>query len=591
MWGSISTEASYQTNFNVGFSNDRSDLLIHLSQWQYWWWFWFVLAWSFYFTMIMRISKDRILKFNPRMNTSFKSRGKWGDFIAAIVPLSWCINILINSNALLRMIEWQNESSLFTIRIRGKQWYWIYKLDLKNFTDILSAPKNVGRNKWQISVFGELQTAEDYLHIMQLRYQNKRIKDYWNESLSKIAKTNKSYLISPQDQVKLNFVNLFKEIQIAEVLSNKYNFKKIASLPSMFTYNKNNKCKNIFINNETSIVSKMLSKKKFFKKSTKSEKILNKFSRFELFDKKFTYFNFNFIIKNKKIVKHEHVIVYNKLFNNLHKNNVYNNINFLQGNLNYDEFNRFLRKSYGVNAPLRFIKYPFHENFEKKGNIELMRLRFNTKPLEIKSKLEHDKFSYFSIKQERYKRKRNIPLWNKKLKDAKGFRTDKNKYSSKQFLKNKLILNEKIKNIDATSNYRIFRRNKFKEKNQVPITLNRRLLRTKRTLVLPSHVNLTAITNSFDVVHSWFIPGLGLKMDCIPGRSTHHSFYIDNAGFYYGQCAEVCGRFHHHMPIRICALPFDHFLLWWHTYGFSRLIKTNHQRKYQTYYTFRKYSW
>lgn len=50
-------------------------------------------------------------------------------------------------------------------------------------------------------------------------------------------------------------------------------------------------------------------------------------------------------------------------------------------------------------------------------------------------------------------------------------------------------------------------------------------------------------------------------MDCVPGRSTHHTFYIDNVGLYYGQCAEICGRFHHHMPIRVCALPFDQFLV------------------------------
>jgi len=56
-------------------------------------------------------------------------------------------------------------------------------------------------------------------------------------------------------------------------------------------------------------------------------------------------------------------------------------------------------------------------------------------------------------------------------------------------------------------------------------------------------------------------------MDCIPGRSTHHTIHIDHAGFYYGQCAEICGRFHHHMPIRICALPFEHFILWWYHYG------------------------
>jgi hypothetical protein len=91
---------------------------------------------------------------------------------------------------------------------------------------------------------------------------------------------------------------------------------------------------------------------------------------------------------------------------------------------------------------------------------------------------------------------------------------------------------------------------------------NKRLLRLRRTLVLPTQTFLTIVTSSYDVIHSWFVPGLGLKMDCIPGRSTHHTFYIANPGFYYGQCAEVCGRYHHHMPIRVCALDYDQFLVW-----------------------------
>lgn len=90
---------------------------------------------------------------------------------------------------------------------------------------------------------------------------------------------------------------------------------------------------------------------------------------------------------------------------------------------------------------------------------------------------------------------------------------------------------------------------------------NKRLLRTRRVLVLPTKTNITLITNSFDVMHSWFVPGLGIKLDCVPGRSTHHVIHIDHTGFYYGQCAEICGRYHHHMPIRICSLPFNHFIL------------------------------
>jgi heme/copper-type cytochrome/quinol oxidase subunit 2 len=107
--------------------------------------------------------------------------------------------------------------------------------------------------------------------------------------------------------------------------------------------------------------------------------------------------------------------------------------------------------------------------------------------------------------------------------------------------------------------------------------LSRRLLRTQRTLVLPAQVNLTLVTNSYDVIHSWFLPALGLKMDCVPGRSTHHTFYIDNLGFFYGQCAEICGRYHHHMPIRLCLLPFEHFFVWWQHFGLPRVLGLENQ--------------
>ena len=45
------------------------------------------------------------------------------------------------------MIEWQNESSLFTIRIQGKQWYWVYKYDPNTLQNIITTPKNIGHDK------------------------------------------------------------------------------------------------------------------------------------------------------------------------------------------------------------------------------------------------------------------------------------------------------------------------------------------------------------------------------------------------------------------------------------------------------------
>lgn len=88
-----------------------------------------------------------------------------------------------------------------------------------------------------------------------------------------------------------------------------------------------------------------------------------------------------------------------------------------------------------------------------------------------------------------------------------------------------------------------------------------KLTKTNGILVLPINTNINVITNSFDVIHSWFIPGLGFKLDCIPGRSTHHTLYIKNSGIYFGHCAEVCGRLHHHMPIRICGVSVEHFIV------------------------------
>jgi len=62
-------------------------------------------------------------------------------------------------------------------------------------------------------------------------------------------------------------------------------------------------------------------------------------------------------------------------------------------------------------------------------------------------------------------------------------------------------------------------------------------------------VDLTV--KSGDVVHSWFIPQLGGKIQAIPGRANHTWFKADRIGTYYGQCAELCGVFHALMDARV----------------------------------------
>ncbi len=59
------------------------------------------------------------------------------------------------------------------------------------------------------------------------------------------------------------------------------------------------------------------------------------------------------------------------------------------------------------------------------------------------------------------------------------------------------------------------------------------------------------IVSSDDVLHSWAIPSLGVKVDCVPGRLNVAEFKIARTGVFYGQCSEICGTQHGFMPICI----------------------------------------
>ena len=56
---------------------------------------------------------------------------------------------------------------------------------------------------------------------------------------------------------------------------------------------------------------------------------------------------------------------------------------------------------------------------------------------------------------------------------------------------------------------------------------------------------------STDVIHSWWIPELGGKIQAIPGRTNHFWFQADREGVYVGQCAELCGLYHAAMRARV----------------------------------------
>jgi cytochrome c oxidase subunit 2 len=73
-------------------------------------------------------------------------------------------------------------------------------------------------------------------------------------------------------------------------------------------------------------------------------------------------------------------------------------------------------------------------------------------------------------------------------------------------------------------------------------------------LVVPVNkvVNLEVVAP--DVIHSWWIPALGGKIDAIPGRTNHTWFKAERAGTFTGRCAELCGAQHAAMTASVRAV-------------------------------------
>ena len=83
-----------------------------------------------------------------------------------------------------------------------------------------------------------------------------------------------------------------------------------------------------------------------------------------------------------------------------------------------------------------------------------------------------------------------------------------------------------------------------------------RLLSVDNHLFVPSKMHVRALVTSTDVLHSWAVPSLGIKLDACPGRLNQTSFFIKRNGVYYGQCSEICGVNHGFRPIGIISKEF-----------------------------------
>lgn len=83
-----------------------------------------------------------------------------------------------------------------------------------------------------------------------------------------------------------------------------------------------------------------------------------------------------------------------------------------------------------------------------------------------------------------------------------------------------------------------------------------RLLGTSADLVMPVNATSRLIVSSTDVIHSFAVPSLALKVDALPGRINQLFANPVRLGIFYGQCSEICGSNHSFMPIRVkvCSL-------------------------------------
>nr|QNJ33318.1 cytochrome c oxidase subunit II [Anomophysis sp. ASCT00116655] len=91
---------------------------------------------------------------------------------------------------------------------------------------------------------------------------------------------------------------------------------------------------------------------------------------------------------------------------------------------------------------------------------------------------------------------------------------------------------------------------------------NFRLLDVNNRVVVPYELQARILVTAADVIHSWAIPSLGIKIDATPGRLNQTSFTTSRPGLFYGQCSEICGANHSFMPIVVESISVNHFIQW-----------------------------
>ena len=82
------------------------------------------------------------------------------------------------------------------------------------------------------------------------------------------------------------------------------------------------------------------------------------------------------------------------------------------------------------------------------------------------------------------------------------------------------------------------------------------------TMVVPEHTTIVLAIQSTDVIHSWWVPSLGGKVDAVPGYTSYTWFKALHTGLFHGQCAQLCGTNHASMVAFVKVVTPQQYTAW-----------------------------
>ena len=89
-----------------------------------------------------------------------------------------------------------------------------------------------------------------------------------------------------------------------------------------------------------------------------------------------------------------------------------------------------------------------------------------------------------------------------------------------------------------------------------------RLLSVDNEAVVPVNKIVEVQVTGADVIHSFIVQSLGIRIDAVPGRLNSTWFKAEREGIYYGQCSKLCGKDHAYMPIAVRVLSQEQYDAW-----------------------------